>query len=264
MSSSASSQLDRARSGPSPSGRRASADAARARGGRCARHSATPWCTARRRVRVLGVALHRSPGRPRPSPASRRCRGSRAGRPRGRSKKAPVNYCTEPTFRARGARCAPAGDAITALSFAAPRPRRLRRTSPRLHNPSRRHAGAHPEGAPVIKRRQLIQSAAGLGLASLGVPVLAQQGKIVLGQSAALSGPAAALGQQFRLGAQLVFERVNARGGVNGRTIRLADPRRRLRVRPGGGEYAQADRETTGSSRWSAMSARRPARPRCR
>ena len=73
----------------------------------------------------------------------------------------------------------------------------------------------------MIKRRQLIQSAAGLGLASLGAPVLAQQGKIVLGQSAALSGPAAALGQQFRLGAQLMFERVNARGGINGRPIEL-------------------------------------------
>jgi len=73
----------------------------------------------------------------------------------------------------------------------------------------------------VIKRRQLIHSAAGLGLASLGVPVLAQQGKIVLGQSAALSGPASALGQQFKLGAQLVFERVNARGGINGRPIEL-------------------------------------------
>ena len=73
----------------------------------------------------------------------------------------------------------------------------------------------------MIKRRQLIQSAAGLGLASLGAPVLAQQGKIVLGQSAALSGPASALGQQFRLGAQLMFERVNARGGINGRPIEL-------------------------------------------
>ena len=73
----------------------------------------------------------------------------------------------------------------------------------------------------MIKRRQLIHSAAGLGLASLGVPVLAQQGKIVLGQSAALSGPASALGQQFKLGAQLVFERVNARGGINGRPIEL-------------------------------------------
>ncbi len=73
----------------------------------------------------------------------------------------------------------------------------------------------------MIKRRQLIQSAAGLGLASLGAPVLAQPAKIVLGQSAALSGPAAALGQQFMAGAQLHFERVNARGGINGRPIEL-------------------------------------------
>ena len=73
----------------------------------------------------------------------------------------------------------------------------------------------------MIKRRQLIQSAAGLGLASLGVPVLAQQGRIVLGQSAALSGPASALGEQFRVGAQLLFDRVNSRGGINGRLIDL-------------------------------------------
>ncbi|MGH8795490.1 MAG: ABC transporter substrate-binding protein [Caldimonas sp.] len=73
----------------------------------------------------------------------------------------------------------------------------------------------------MIKRRQLIQSAAGLGLASLGAPVLAQQGRIVLGQSAALSGPASALGQHFRIGAQLQFDRVNARGGINGRPIEL-------------------------------------------
>lgn len=74
----------------------------------------------------------------------------------------------------------------------------------------------------MIKRRQLIQSAAGLGLASLGVPALAQQGgRIVLGQSAALSGPASALGEQFKIGAQLLFERVNQRGGINGRTIEL-------------------------------------------
>jgi branched-chain amino acid transport system substrate-binding protein len=73
----------------------------------------------------------------------------------------------------------------------------------------------------MIQRRHLIQTAAGLGLASLGVPVLAQQGKIVLGQSAPLSGPASALGQQFKVGAELLFDRVNARGGINGRPIEL-------------------------------------------
>ncbi|MEP7057673.1 MAG: ABC transporter substrate-binding protein [Caldimonas sp.] len=72
-----------------------------------------------------------------------------------------------------------------------------------------------------MKRRQLIQSAAGLGLAALGAPALAQPARIVLGQSAALSGPASALGEQFRVGAQLLFEKVNGRGGINGRLIEL-------------------------------------------
>ena len=73
----------------------------------------------------------------------------------------------------------------------------------------------------MIQRRQLIQSVAGLGLASLGAPLVAQPGRILLGQSAPLSGPASALGEQFRIGAQLLFERVNARGGINGRPIEL-------------------------------------------
>ena len=73
----------------------------------------------------------------------------------------------------------------------------------------------------MIQRRQLIRSAAGLGLAALGAPVLAQQGRIVLGQSAPLSGPASALGEQFKIGANLLFERVNGRGGINGRPIEL-------------------------------------------
>jgi branched-chain amino acid transport system substrate-binding protein len=73
----------------------------------------------------------------------------------------------------------------------------------------------------VIKRRQLIQSAAGLGLASLGAPLLAQQNRIVLGQSAPLSGPASALGEQFRNGAQMLFDRINGRGGINGRPVEL-------------------------------------------
>jgi branched-chain amino acid transport system substrate-binding protein len=73
----------------------------------------------------------------------------------------------------------------------------------------------------MIHRRQLIRSAAGLGLATLGAPLLAQPGRILLGQSAPLSGPASALGEQFRVGAQLLFDRVNARGGINGRPIEL-------------------------------------------
>ena len=44
---------------------------------------------------------------------------------------------------------------------------------------------------------------------------------LVLGQSAALSGPAAALGLQFKQGAELFFSRWNAAGGLNGRPITL-------------------------------------------
>ena len=74
----------------------------------------------------------------------------------------------------------------------------------------------------MLHRRRLIQATAALGVAHLGLPAWAQAGnKIVLGQSAAFSGPASALGEQFRKGAQLLFDRVNARGGVGGRTIEL-------------------------------------------
>ncbi len=55
-------------------------------------------------------------------------------------------------------------------------------------------------------------------------PVLGQgvtDNQIVLGQSAALTGPAQALGKDMQLGASLYFGHVNARGGVNGRQIVL-------------------------------------------
>jgi ABC-type branched-subunit amino acid transport system substrate-binding protein len=73
-----------------------------------------------------------------------------------------------------------------------------------------------------MKRRDLIRTAAaGAALAGIGAPLHAQSGRILLGQSAALSGPASALGEQFRIGAHLMFDRVNQRGGINGRTIEL-------------------------------------------
>ncbi len=56
-----------------------------------------------------------------------------------------------------------------------------------------------------------------LGRAQTAAP----DARIVLGQSAPFSGPAAQLGVQFHLGAQLVFEALNERGGVNGRRIEL-------------------------------------------
>lgn len=45
--------------------------------------------------------------------------------------------------------------------------------------------------------------------------------RILIGQSAPLSGPAQALGTEMRAGAQLYFDMVNAQGGVNGRKIEL-------------------------------------------
>jgi branched-chain amino acid transport system substrate-binding protein len=73
-----------------------------------------------------------------------------------------------------------------------------------------------------MQRRHLLTTAAGLG-ASLAAPAVWSQpgGAIVLGQSAAFSGPASELGEQFKRGAALLLERVNARGGVAGRNIEL-------------------------------------------
>src|SRR5258706_15943356 len=73
-----------------------------------------------------------------------------------------------------------------------------------------------------MKRRQLIQSAAGVCIAGISLAARSQtSGKIVLGQSAAFTGPASALGEQFKKGALLHFDKVNARGGVGGRQIEL-------------------------------------------
>jgi ABC-type branched-subunit amino acid transport system substrate-binding protein len=69
-----------------------------------------------------------------------------------------------------------------------------------------------------------------LAAALLLFPVIAQaqEGEagvydslLVLGQSAAFTGPAAALGAEFRRGAVLYFDQVNAAGGVHGRSIFL-------------------------------------------
>jgi ABC-type branched-subunit amino acid transport system substrate-binding protein len=54
------------------------------------------------------------------------------------------------------------------------------------------------------------------------MPAMAQaERRIVLGQSAAFSGPAAQLGIQMNRGAKLYFDAVNAAGGVNGAQIEL-------------------------------------------
>jgi len=71
-----------------------------------------------------------------------------------------------------------------------------------------------------MKRRTLIQSLAA-GSVSLALPAFAQEKRIVLGQSAAFSGPAAELGIQMNRGARVFFDALNASGGVNGHTVEL-------------------------------------------
>ena len=72
----------------------------------------------------------------------------------------------------------------------------------------------------MITRRQF--SIATGSAALTGFPAVhAQSDRIVLGQSAAFTGPAAQLGMQFHAGAKLLFDRVNAEGGIGGRSIEI-------------------------------------------
>jgi branched-chain amino acid transport system substrate-binding protein len=74
----------------------------------------------------------------------------------------------------------------------------------------------------MTTRRKAITTIGALAASSITSPVFAQaDNAIVLGQSAPLTGPAAQLGIQFRDGAKLYFNLVNAKGGINGRTIEL-------------------------------------------
>jgi len=61
----------------------------------------------------------------------------------------------------------------------------------------------------------------GLGAVARAQPAGVKDNAIVLGQSAAFSGPAQQLGLQYHLGAMACFEAVNAKGGVHGRKIEL-------------------------------------------
>jgi branched-chain amino acid transport system substrate-binding protein len=73
----------------------------------------------------------------------------------------------------------------------------------------------------MTTRRDALISAVALA-SSITSPLFAQtDNTIVLGQSAPLTWPAAQLGIQFREGAKLYFNSINAKGGVNGRNIDL-------------------------------------------
>ena len=83
----------------------------------------------------------------------------------------------------------------------------------------------------MLRRQALIHGVGFLGGATLGaLPGIGRAQsiagltprKIVLGQSAAFSGYSDQLGLQYYLGAKLYFDDLNARGGVNGRTIEIS------------------------------------------
>ncbi len=72
----------------------------------------------------------------------------------------------------------------------------------------------------MINRRQFSLSAGITALA--GFPAVhAQSDKIILGQSAAFTGPSAQLGIQFHAGAKLFFDHLNSEGGVGGRSFEI-------------------------------------------
>ena len=77
--------------------------------------------------------------------------------------------------------------------------------------------------SPLLRQNFLLL--ASLAAGGLAPALVHAQGvtadTIVIGQSAALSGPAAELGREMKLGADAYFNFVNKNGGVNGRKIKL-------------------------------------------
>ena len=73
----------------------------------------------------------------------------------------------------------------------------------------------------VLNRRQFSMGIGATALAGFGVARAQSEGRIVLGQSAAFSGPAAQLGIQFNQGAKLFFDQINAAGGVGKRMVEI-------------------------------------------
>ena len=72
----------------------------------------------------------------------------------------------------------------------------------------------------MMNRRDAIRRFASVS-AAVALPAWAQPARIVLGQSAAFSGPAAQLGLQMNRGARIYFDALNAGGGVNGHLVEL-------------------------------------------
>ena len=74
-----------------------------------------------------------------------------------------------------------------------------------------------PANAPDIDESVSVQPVTEPERDSLGLT----EGRILFGQSAALSGPAKELGRNMRLGILAAFDEVNAAGGVHGRVLEL-------------------------------------------
>ena len=73
----------------------------------------------------------------------------------------------------------------------------------------------------MLTRRQFSILSSAAALAGFNTAQAQSGGKIVLGQSAPFTGPAAQLGIQYNRGANVWFDQLNAQGGVAGRKIEL-------------------------------------------
>ncbi|MDI1236071.1 MAG: ABC transporter substrate-binding protein [Polaromonas sp.] len=73
----------------------------------------------------------------------------------------------------------------------------------------------------LISRRKLSLTAGAAMLAGFNIARAQSDSKIILGQSAAFTGPAAQLGIQFYQGAKVYFDQINAQGGVGKRQIEI-------------------------------------------
>ncbi len=73
----------------------------------------------------------------------------------------------------------------------------------------------------LINRRKFSLTAGAAVLAGFNIAQAQSESKIILGQSAAFTGPAAQLGIQFYQGARVYLDQVNAQGGVGKRQIEI-------------------------------------------
>lgn len=73
----------------------------------------------------------------------------------------------------------------------------------------------------TLNRRKFTLTSGAAMLAGFNIARAQSDGKIILGQSAAFTGPAAQLGIQFYQGARVYFDQINAQGGINKRQIEI-------------------------------------------